>query len=1121
MIMWPFYKPDSSIWWNPVEWNPVDESATGAAAYQTGQTGYAVTPTAATAATYTAQRPGTGYEAAYQTAATHTTPGTYAVGAGTAATATTYDYGYGRTAQTAYDSTKTYYQQPAAAAAAAATYSTTDTHYQDVGYPYSAPHAASKPAFSTTSTYPATTRQVTPAATPKATSYSTAYTSQGTQQGASYSTGYTAAAAQTTNTTKATAVAANTTYSGYDAALYSAATMYVAQQAQTGTVTGTTVATPTNTATSKPAGSWQGYKKGPMSNFRMKPKLPPKPMQLHYCDVCKISCAGPQTYREHLEGQKHKKKESALKAGSAPVARGGNALRCELCDVTCTGSDAYAAHIRGAKHQKVVKLHTKLGKPIPSTDPVVLGVTKATTAVSPTSTTSTAKVGGAVKTTTLMTGGVKKTITAAPKINFVAGKVVNFNCKLCECKFNDPNAKEMHMKGRRHRLQFKRKVNPELIVDVKPSTRIRKIQEDRLRRIQLRDEYWRRLDEERMIEEEERMWWEERRRYEEEMEYFEWCRRMGRDPRALPPPPPRPFGPPGVPPLMFFPPQPPMRRLDSSDDRHVIARHAEIYPKEDELQAVQRIVSHTEKALKFVSDHLADQATAAAKAAAAKSVAGATKPTPGTVKPPVGVIKPVTVPVKPGQGPVRPPAPTMAKPGAPPIRPQIGAPLVRPGFQGVRPPLAQGVKPVQTPGTRPPGPGAKTPVITPPATPKPVATSTPVPQVKVETTKVDKSRDVGKKEDGRDGNLFSFQRDKDDSQVPRVLKGVMRVGVLAKGLLLHGDTAVNLVVLCAEKPTRTLLNKVAENLPKQLQIVCPEETYKVHRKVDEAAILVMGVKEPHITVTITLTSPVMREPLLVPQEPVSGGKNWGSHRTPGRWSNTLVHTLTGCCCFVFSPSSSNFLTPLLDSVSVSQAQVNKDPPDVLDKQKCLDALAALRHAKWFQARATGLPSCVMVIRILRDLCQRVPTWAPLHSWAMELLVEKVISSSGAPLSPGESLRRVLESLASGILLPGGPGLLDPCEKDPVDAAGNMQPQQREDITASAQHALRLLAFRQIHKVLGMDHLPVSKFRQNRFNPRKRRRDNSSGEGNDSEVGDGKKDKKDTDAEKMETEKVGK
>ena len=35
------------------------------------------------------------------------------------------------------------------------------------------------------------------------------------------------------------------------------------------------------------------------------------------------------------------------------------------------------------------------------------------------------------------------------------GKTVSFNCKLCECKFNDPNAKEMHLKGRRHRLQYK------------------------------------------------------------------------------------------------------------------------------------------------------------------------------------------------------------------------------------------------------------------------------------------------------------------------------------------------------------------------------------------------------------------------------------------------------------------------------------------------------------------------------------------------------------------------------------------------------------------------------------------------------------------------------------------
>lgn len=47
----------------------------------------------------------------------------------------------------------------------------------------------------------------------------------------------------------------------------------------------------------------------------------------------------------------------------------------------------------------------------------------------------------------------------------------------------------------------------------------------------------------------------------------------------------------------------------------------------------------------------------------------------------------------------------------------------------------------------------------------------------------------------------------------------MRVESLAKGLLLHGDTHVKLVVLCSEKPTRALLVKVAANLPSQLSVI--------------------------------------------------------------------------------------------------------------------------------------------------------------------------------------------------------------------------------------------------------------------------------------------------------------
>ena len=81
-----------------------------------------------------------------------------------------------------------------------------------------------------------------------------------------------------------------------------------------------------------------------------------------------------------------------------------------------------------------------------------------------------------------------------------------------------------------------------------------------------------------------------------------------------------------------------MRRPDSSDDRHVLGKHADIYPHEDELAAIQKIVSNTEKALKLVSDYLADldapkeakgkeekKEPAAAKDATAAATAGAAK----------------------------------------------------------------------------------------------------------------------------------------------------------------------------------------------------------------------------------------------------------------------------------------------------------------------------------------------------------------------------------------------------------------------------------------------------------------------------------------------------------------
>jgi len=51
-----------------------------------------------------------------------------------------------------------------------------------------------------------------------------------------------------------------------------------------------------------------------------------------------------------------------------------------------------------------------------------------------------------------------------------------------------------------------------------------------------------------------------------------------------------------------------------------------------------------------------------------------------------------------------------------------------------------------------------------------------------------------------------------------MMKGVMRVGLLCKGLLLRGHLNLHLVVLCAEKPTKSLIGNIAELLPAQLAV---------------------------------------------------------------------------------------------------------------------------------------------------------------------------------------------------------------------------------------------------------------------------------------------------------------
>ncbi|XP_078107614.1 spermatid perinuclear RNA-binding protein-like isoform X2 [Sander vitreus] len=264
------------------------------------------------------------------------------------------------------------------------------------------------------------------------------------------------------------------------------------------------------------------------------------------------------------------------------------------------------------------------------------------------------------------------------------------------------------------------------------------------------------------------------------------------------------------------------------------------------------------------------------------------------------------------------------------------------------------------------------------------------------------------------------------------LCGVTRVGLVAKGLLIKGDMDLELVLMCREKPTKLLLYTISANLPLQIQTMT-EDKYEVQSCAPDAAIRVCNTKDPRLTLKITLSSLTMREEHGTTEED-EGHQDDNKER---------------------------------------QEDEEKEE-DVLDRQKCQAALASLRHAKWFQVRVTDLKSCVIVLRIFRDMCNRLSGWQPLKGWPLELICEKAIATCNRPLGPGEALRRVMECIASGILLPGGPGVHDPCEREPTDVLSDLSAQQADAITHSAQHALRLLAFGQLYKVLNMDPLPTSR-----------------------------------------------
>ena len=253
----------------------------------------------------------------------------------------------------------------------------------------------------------------------------------------------------------------------------------------------------------------------------------------------------------------------------------------------------------------------------------------------------------------------------------------------------------------------------------------------------------------------------------------------------------------------------------------------------------------------------------------------------------------------------------------------------------------------------------------------------------------------------------------DHEHKTKELKGVMRVGYLAKNILLKGEKQLELVVLCDKKPTEVLAANVCHVLNDKLEELITDETFLVSWSAKNAWITVKSKSESALQCTVHITSPEMREP----------------------------DTLDG----------------------------NNGHERILDQAKCAASLADTRRAKWFDLKCKSQPTLCLVVRILRDLCRRIPTWNSFPCYIMELICDKALRTVAHQMGPAELLRRFFEIIASGLLLPGEAGVLDPCEKSNSNAARVVKLQDCQ-VSSAMSVALRsfstlpcLLAYRPLSK----------------------------------------------------------
>uniref|UniRef100_A0A8U8BTW8 Interleukin enhancer binding factor 2 n=1 Tax=Geospiza parvula TaxID=87175 RepID=A0A8U8BTW8_GEOPR len=146
-----------------------------------------------------------------------------------------------------------------------------------------------------------------------------------------------------------------------------------------------------------------------------------------------------------------------------------------------------------------------------------------------------------------------------------------------------------------------------------------------------------------------------------------------------------------------------------------------------------------------------------------------------------------------------------------------------------------------------------------------------------------------------------------------------------------------------------------------------------------------------------------------------------------------------------------------------------DPELHLDIKVLQSALAAIRHARWFEENASQ-STVKVLIRLLKDLRIRFPGFEPLTPWILDLLGHYAVMNNPTrqPLALNIAYRRCLQILAAGLFLPGSVGITDPCESGNFRVHTVMTLEQQDMVCYTAQTLVRILSHGGYRKILGQE-----------------------------------------------------